>query len=60
MKTADSRSWRKSSYSNGGTGACVEVAFAEVVGVRDSKNTDGPVITVAPAAWRTFVARTRA
>ena len=50
--------WRKSSYSNGtDSGACVEVAFAEVVAVRDSKNVAGPMITIAPAAWRAFVGR---
>ncbi|HEY3608957.1 MAG TPA: DUF397 domain-containing protein, partial [Pseudonocardiaceae bacterium] len=37
-------SWRKSSYSNGNpTGDCVEVAMGtRAVGVRDSKNADGP------------------
>lgn len=57
MDTRDALVWRKSSYSNGGGGNCVEVAFAEVVAVRDSKNVDGPVITIAPAAWRAFVGR---
>lgn len=58
MGIHDGRVWRKSSYSNGSeNGACVEVAFAEVAAVRDSKNIDGPMITIAPAAWRAFVAR---
>ncbi|HEX3778324.1 MAG TPA: DUF397 domain-containing protein [Pseudonocardiaceae bacterium] len=53
-------SWRKSSYSGGGGGACVEVAFiADVVAVRDSKNTNGPTITVAPTAWRSFLSAAR-
>lgn len=52
--------WRKSSYSGGGSGSCVEVAYAvEAVAVRDSKNAVGPMITVPPAAWRAFVAATR-
>jgi hypothetical protein len=52
--------WRKSSYSNGGTGECVEVAYAvEAVAVRDSKNAAGPMITVTPEAWRAFVAIAR-
>ncbi|MBO4206116.1 DUF397 domain-containing protein [Micromonospora echinofusca] len=52
--------WRKSSRS-GGDGDCVEVAgFAEVVGVRDSKDRQGPVLTFAPGAWAGFVAATRA
>ncbi|MGH3838350.1 MAG: DUF397 domain-containing protein [Pseudonocardiaceae bacterium] len=47
--------WRTSSYS--GTGAdCVEVAPApDRVLVRDSKDTDGPVLTLPPTAWRTFL-----
>lgn len=55
------RMWRKSSYSNGSVnGACVEVAHeVEVVAVRDSKNVTGPMITVAPGAWRAFVVSTR-
>ncbi|MFJ9593716.1 DUF397 domain-containing protein [Streptomyces virginiae] len=47
--------WRKSSYSGDEGGACVEVAActcaAEQVHVRDSKVADGPVLTLAPAAW---------
>jgi Domain of unknown function (DUF397) len=38
------RGWRKSSYSNQ-DGACVEVA-GTLERVRDSKNPDGPVLTV--------------
>lgn len=53
----DTRDWRKSSYSNGGAGACVEVAFAEVVAVRDSKSSGEQMITVTPAAWLAFVGR---
>jgi hypothetical protein len=34
--------WRKSSYSSGQGGACVELACAGAV--RDSKNPDGPVL----------------
>ncbi|MFG2483062.1 DUF397 domain-containing protein [Streptomyces virginiae] len=40
--------WSKASYS-GTTGGDGQVA------VRDSKNPDGPVFTVAPEAFRTFV-----
>jgi hypothetical protein len=51
--------WRKSSYSGGsGNNSCVEVAFvADAVGVRDSKNTQGPTLAFSPAAWRGFVTR---
>ncbi|MFI8195779.1 DUF397 domain-containing protein [Streptomyces sp. NPDC085942] len=48
--------WRKSSYSNGDGGACVEVAaHPAAVHVRDSKVSEGPVLTVAPTAWSAFV-----
>ena len=51
--------WRKSSYSGTGSdGSCVEVAFAaEAVGVRDSKNADGPRLAFAPEVWREFAGR---
>jgi hypothetical protein len=50
--------WRKSSYSGGGNGDCVEVAFGpEVVGVRDSKNTDGPELAFSASTWQKFVER---
>ncbi|WP_405095745.1 DUF397 domain-containing protein [Micromonospora sp. NBC_01412] len=51
--------WRKSSRSSGNGGNCVEVAdnLPGVVGVRDSKDPTGPVLTFPPTAWRTFVTR---
>ncbi|MEU1215831.1 DUF397 domain-containing protein [Streptomyces sp. NPDC005790] len=49
--------WRKSSYSSDQGGDCVEVAaHPAAVHIRDSKVTDGPVLTVPPAAWAAFVA----
>ncbi|MFF3623092.1 DUF397 domain-containing protein [Streptomyces sp. NPDC002467] len=48
--------WRKSSYSGGTGGECVEVAAQpREVAVRDSKNPDGPAFTVAPEAFAAFV-----
>ena len=49
--------WRKSSRSDQTT-QCVEVAtnLTGVVGVRDSKDPAGPVLTFDPYAWRVFVA----
>ncbi|WP_328900791.1 DUF397 domain-containing protein [Streptomyces sp. NBC_00441] len=47
--------WVKSSYSGSEGGACVEVAaHTAAVHVRDSKNLDGPMLTVAPASWAAF------
>ncbi|WP_431874166.1 DUF397 domain-containing protein [Micromonospora marina] len=48
--------WRKSTRS-GTQGDCVEVAdnLAAVVGVRDSKDPGGPVLTFTLDAWRAFV-----
>lgn len=52
-----SAQWRKSSYSNTNGGECVEVAngFAGIVPVRDSKDSDGPVLILEGAAWSSFV-----
>jgi hypothetical protein len=47
--------WRKSSYS--GESGCVEVAPAQGgVVVRDSKNPDGPTLTVGTAVWQDYLA----
>ncbi|WP_406515747.1 DUF397 domain-containing protein [Streptomyces sp. NBC_00873] len=52
--------WRKSSYSNGAGGECVEVAeLPSAVGVRDSKQPQGPWMAVAPGTWARFVASLR-
>lgn len=48
--------WRKSSYSDGNGGNCVEIADNfSVVPVRDSKNPDGPALVFPAAGWTTFV-----
>ncbi|MFF4661899.1 DUF397 domain-containing protein [Streptomyces sp. NPDC001282] len=49
--------WRKSSYSGTTGGDCVEVAdgLPCAVPVRDSKNPDGPVLTIGATAWQRFV-----
>ncbi|MFE6491971.1 DUF397 domain-containing protein [Streptomyces sp. NPDC057748] len=52
--------WRKSSYSNGTGGECVEVADLQwAVGVRDSKQPRQPHISVRHSAWTRFVASLR-
>ncbi|GGT62964.1 DUF397 domain-containing protein [Streptomyces purpureus] len=48
--------WRTSSYSGNTGGECVEVAAQScLVGVRDSKNPEGPAFTVTPSAFEAFV-----
>ncbi|WP_369192400.1 DUF397 domain-containing protein [Streptomyces sp. R08] len=55
-KLAPEGVWFKSSYSTGEGGNCVEIAnFNTAVGIRDSKNTAGPVLTVRTGAWSAFV-----
>ncbi|MGX1852596.1 DUF397 domain-containing protein [Streptomyces sp. NPDC055299] len=50
--------WRKSSYSNGDGGACIEVAdsLPALVPVRDSKDPQGPALLFKAPAWSSFVA----
>ncbi|MFC8718568.1 DUF397 domain-containing protein [Kitasatospora sp. NPDC057198] len=50
--------WRKSSYSGGSGGNCVEVAVpsATVIAVRDSKDPSGPQLRFSSSAWSVFAA----
>ncbi|WP_405730086.1 DUF397 domain-containing protein [Streptomyces sp. NBC_01537] len=54
--------WRKSSYSDGEGGSCVEVAdgIPGIVPVRDSKEPQGPALVFPVASWTAFVAGVRA
>jgi uncharacterized protein DUF397 len=52
----DGATWRKSTYSNGTGGECVEVAhLPSGQAVRDSKHPQGPVLVFTSDAWRAFV-----
>ncbi|MGP3968469.1 DUF397 domain-containing protein [Streptomyces sp. 6N223] len=56
------RHWRKSSYSGGGNGNCVEVSTAHpttAIPVRDSKNPTGPALLFPTPAWSGFLASLR-
>jgi hypothetical protein len=54
-------SWHKSSHSGDNGGACVEVGFFDgAVGVRDSKDTTGPVLIFGRREWTAFLLRARA
>ncbi|TDC76313.1 DUF397 domain-containing protein [Actinomadura sp. 7K507] len=55
MSTNTSVQWRKSSRSAHEGGECVEVAdLSPVIGVRDSKDPDGPKLTFTASAWSAF------
>ncbi|MFD7688356.1 DUF397 domain-containing protein [Streptomyces sp. NPDC059781] len=48
--------WFRSSYSNGAGGECVECAIRDDrIRIRDSKDMEGPTITVGHDAWAPFV-----
>lgn len=53
--------WRKSSRSNTNNGNCVEVGttVVGVVAVRDSKDPNGPVLSVSSDEWRAFLSNVR-
>lgn len=54
--------WRKSSYSNGTGGSCVEIAVLtraageHDIAVRDSKDPHGPALTFTARQWSDFTA----
>jgi hypothetical protein len=52
--------WKKSSWS-AHNGNCVEVAAlpATTFGVRDSKDTNGPILIFDQRAWGQFLAKVR-
>ncbi|OKJ70464.1 DUF397 domain-containing protein [Streptomyces sp. CB02460] len=54
--------WRKSSFSNGSGGNCLEVADGHpgLVPVRDSKRPDGPALVVNATAWAPFIESVKA
>jgi Domain of unknown function (DUF397) len=54
--TGTGPTWFKSSYSGTAGDNCVEVAISDhAVLVRDSKDADGPHLTVDRDAWARFV-----
>ncbi|GII60640.1 hypothetical protein Skr01_07250 [Sphaerisporangium krabiense] len=54
--------WRKSSWSSGDGGTCVEVAanLPGLVAVRDSKNPSGPALIFSPVEWHAFLRAAKA
>ncbi len=48
--------WFKSSYSGTSGDNCIEVSITDqAVHVRDSKDIDGPHLTIGPDEWARFV-----
>lgn len=53
---APEEAWFKSSYSNDTGGSCVEIAdLTTQVGIRDSKDKQGPALLVPTASWTSFI-----
>lgn len=58
--------WKKSSYSGGDQGQCVEVTdptaapFAGQRGIRDSKNPEGPALLIPQGSFANFMAAVKA
>ncbi|MFF7123556.1 DUF397 domain-containing protein [Streptomyces sp. NPDC008240] len=61
MRTIPEASWRKSSYSGGSGGDCLEVAAGHptLVPVRDSKALHGPKLVFRAEAWSAFIENLR-
>jgi hypothetical protein len=59
MEDTGMMQWRKSSYSNGGESACVEVVSTDGVLVRDTTNRDGGTLTFSAEAWGRFTTSLR-
>ena len=54
--------WRKSSYSGGNGGGCIEVGAQAAAGrvlVRDTTDRQGPVLRFTPVTWKQFADRIR-
>lgn len=51
--------WRKSSFSGANGGACIEIASADNIAVRDTTDRDGVTLQFTAAAWREFTRRLR-
>jgi hypothetical protein len=50
--------WFKSSYSGTQGDNCVEVAMADSIHVRDSKQRESKQLALSPTAWSAFIAHT--
>jgi uncharacterized protein DUF397 len=56
---AEVAAWRKASFC--ASGECIEVGTGQaVIGVRDSADRDGPVLTFSAGEWERFTAALKA
>jgi Domain of unknown function (DUF397) len=57
----ETMNWRKSTFSSGNGGECVEVAdHANRVLIRDTRDRSGPVLRITPGAWEAFAVNVKA
>ncbi len=57
MEGTNAVTWRKSSFSGGNGGQCVEAgSIPGAVLVRDTTNRDSGTLTFSAQAWKTFAA----
>lgn len=57
---AGSLPWQRSSFCRGAADTCVDVQLGPAgVGVRDSKDLDGPVLRFTPEEWEAFLCGVR-
>ncbi|GAB3484331.1 DUF397 domain-containing protein [Nocardiopsis coralliicola] len=52
--------WRKSSYSGGNGGDCVEAAVSTTSLIRDTRHREAGHLEVDAAEWRAFLTAVRA
>ena len=51
--------WRKSTYSSGNGGECIEVASDGMILVRDTTDRDGRTLAFSAAVWERFLGTIR-
>jgi hypothetical protein len=56
MEQQISANWRKSTFSSGNGGACVEVASTDLILVRDTVDRTFGTLPFTPDAWTAFTA----
>jgi hypothetical protein len=60
MDQLDVTRWRKSSYSTGNGGNCVEIGQPRPgIAIRDSQDPKGPRLSFRSEVWETFAAKVK-